>query len=315
MLGAVLVGLGAIGQGYDSQHPDLRLTHASALAASDSFTLLCGIDPASDRRSEFVERFGVPAFHDVEEATDAIPESLVVVATPDSSHLSTVRHILSCGTPTAMLLEKPVGRDARDAEEIEAMIANRNVRTWVNYMRRVDPLWQDALSLVRERDDLTEAICLFFSGDLRHIGCHFVDFLISLGYGEIWVDPRVRSGAAGPSLARLSAGPVQARLMWQESPPTGLFPAEHGVTAMLARKGFEYLETPHGVWLNDLALGRAQEQGQSSLLTNYQELVYQSIHQALQGTETPLATIHDAVLVQRVIDQIYLAMNRRFDER
>jgi len=135
----VLVGLGAVGMGYDLDlDPGLHaLTHASAISADPRFQLIAGVDVDRERRAMFADRYGVPAFGSPEEVDGS--SDVVVVATPAGTHLEVAKRVAGCLDPRVLLLEKPMGETLADARDIVALAtgADRDVR--VNFHRAADP--------------------------------------------------------------------------------------------------------------------------------------------------------------------------------
>lgn len=138
---SVLIGLGAIGMGLDLQAsgPTCR-THARALSLSPEWTIVGGVEPDTRARRTAVETYGWPVFESLQAlAESSAPPQLVVIATPTDSHLETVREVLGIWQPELLLLEKPAGSSAHEAQEIVALASKAGSAHFVNYFRKAIP--------------------------------------------------------------------------------------------------------------------------------------------------------------------------------
>ena len=138
--GALIVGLGAIGMGYDLRGVDDRiLTHARAFDRHPGFDLLGGVDPDAERRGLFEGTYGAPAFPSLDSALGRVLPDVVGVAVPTALHLRTVRQALATHLPKVILCEKPLSLDMSEARELVDLCARAGVSLVVNYFRRSDP--------------------------------------------------------------------------------------------------------------------------------------------------------------------------------
>ena len=86
--GVLLVGLGAVGMGYDLNPPsDTRVaTHARAFTVQASFGPLSAVDTDADQRRAFDETYGGRSYGSLLEAIAHHRPRIVVIATPTPTH-------------------------------------------------------------------------------------------------------------------------------------------------------------------------------------------------------------------------------------
>jgi len=132
-LRALLVGLGQIGCGYDSDIPfrsdqprsSLRtLSHARALACHPGFELVAGIDPCAKARQRFNLLYEAPSYSDISSwwaNSGDPPPDLVVIAVPAQVQLSLVQNLLQLTQPQLLLLEKPVASSLEQARGLQVV--------------------------------------------------------------------------------------------------------------------------------------------------------------------------------------------------
>lgn len=207
----LLVGLGAIGMGYDFDHADDRAyTHARALQSHAAFGPVCAVDPDAARRDAFVARYGGRACATLGEAlASGVPE-IVIIATPTATHASLLREILQAGAPRAVLCEKPLAPDPAEARQMLEACEARGVSLYVNYMRRAEPgavAVRDMLADGRIATPLRGVV--WYSKGVGHNGSHFIDLL------RFWLGDVAE--------ARL----VRAGRRWQDSDPEPDFVLDH----------------------------------------------------------------------------------------
>ncbi len=176
----MLIGLGAIGMGYDLDHEDAgRIrTHARAFSVAGTFGPLCGVDPDSARRRTFEARYAGPAYAAVDEALGPHDPGVVVIACPTSAHGQTLTRVLELRTPRAILCEKPLADDWHEAEAMLRLCQARGVALYVNYMRRADPAVAAVKQMI-EREEIIGPLkgVAWYSKGLVHNGSHFVDLM------------------------------------------------------------------------------------------------------------------------------------------
>lgn len=178
--GALVVGLGQIGMGYDLDHDPGKyiLTHSRAFQQHRQFRLLGGVDPDPKRRRLFEEHYGVPAYTDVEAAVQSLRPDVVSVSVPTPEHLWVVRTILQSGTPAAILCEKPFSSGVEEAREMLELGAGQGCRLYANYMRRSDPGVLEIKRRLKEGKIASPVKgVVWYSKGMLHNGSHFINLL------------------------------------------------------------------------------------------------------------------------------------------
>jgi predicted dehydrogenase len=175
-----IVGLGAIGMGYDLANPakDRVCTHARAFSLSDDFGPLIGIDPDADKRRIFDEVYGGPSYQSLEAGLQEHHPTVVVIATPTAAHSSTLERVVQCCMPRLILCEKPLAHDPATATAMLAACKQREIALYVNYMRRADP-GVIAFKTMIEQSSVIAPLkgVVWYSKGLIHNGSHFVDLM------------------------------------------------------------------------------------------------------------------------------------------
>ena len=187
-LGTLIVGLGKIGMGYDlGLNPATHVySHARAFNLHPAFHLLGGVDPDDQQRRGFEREYHCPAFANIETALVRVQPELIVIAVPTSSHAETLYRVLKQLRPVAVLCEKPLSYDLKEARAMVRSCADQGVRLFVNYMRRSDP---GVVSVKRRLDsgEIGSPVkgVAWYSKGLIHNGSHFFNLL------EYWLGKMV----------------------------------------------------------------------------------------------------------------------------
>lgn len=203
-LGVLIVGLGQIGMGYDLELDPQRYvyTHARAFSQHLGFHLLAAVDPDAGRRQVFEQTFKAPAYATLGAALAHHRPDLVVIATPTAQHKEALQEVLGHSSPVAVLCEKPLSYDLEEGQWMATACAEKDVKLYVNYMRRADP----AVAEVKRRlqdwggGNPVKGV-VWYSKGLLHNGSHFFNLLeywlghmtgcASINSGRLWaqVDP------------------------------------------------------------------------------------------------------------------------------
>ena len=105
--GVIIVGTGLIAR-----------FHAQAVNASEKLRLIAVVHPVKGRGDAFAAEFGVPLFHDYDEAFSLADAGMVLVASPSGAHdeavLAAARHRMP------VLVEKPLTITSERAERLIA---------------------------------------------------------------------------------------------------------------------------------------------------------------------------------------------------
>jgi predicted dehydrogenase len=180
----LLIGLGAVGMGYDfdTKNAGVVSTHARAFANHADFELAGGVDTDPGACVRFQQRYGGWAGTDVAEALCAVTPDVVVVASPTRYHGDAVRAALRHAKPKLILCEKPLSYSLKDARAMVVACRQAGCLFYVNYQRRVEP---GALEVKRRLQSGAIATplkgVLWYSKGLLHNGSHFSNLL------EFWL--------------------------------------------------------------------------------------------------------------------------------
>ena len=183
MKSVLLIGLGNVALSYDAR--DVAgtkvLSHARAFSRHPSFHLIGGVDIDVSRRDWFEQVYRLPSYKSIETAMRDLSPDIVVVATPTALHRQTVLDVFSSGRPKAILCEKPLAYNLRDAEQIAAACEKHNCSLYVNFFRQAEP----GVAEIRER--LADGRISFplkgvvwYSRGIFNSGSHFLNLLQSL---------------------------------------------------------------------------------------------------------------------------------------
>lgn len=110
--------------------------------------LLCAVADPGPQAGEFAAACGVAYFADYRQMLDQARPEAVIIANPNTLHVSTALDCLAAGVP--VLLEKPVGVDLGEVRELVAASRRHGVPVLVGHHRRHNPLIVRAHALLRE---------------------------------------------------------------------------------------------------------------------------------------------------------------------
>jgi hypothetical protein len=183
-----LIGLGAIGMGYDYFNRDsLGITHARAIEKHPDFFCTGAYDLDKDKRAQFEREFGVESHSSLKAGLQKFEPDVVIIATPTNQHLSTLVEVLSYCTPSVILCEKPLTIDSTTGKDFLQFASNAEVPVFVNYFRN------SARSTFEIRDRISGGIfrvpfvgeCRYNKGTLN-TASHFLN-LFELWFGSDFI--------------------------------------------------------------------------------------------------------------------------------
>ena len=188
--GSLIIGLGQIGMEYDFDISSDKsiFTHARAFSTHQDFELLGAVDPSSEKRSRFINKFNKPAFSDLKEALEQIDPEIIVIATPTNYHKVILQQVLKIRKPKAIICEKPLSYDIEDARFMIDLCEQKGVKLYVNYMRRSD------MGVIEVKDRISKGLIVgpfkgvvWYSKGFLHNGSHFFNLL------EFWLGEYLNS--------------------------------------------------------------------------------------------------------------------------
>lgn len=305
----LLVGLGNIGVGYDLDGPKKSFfTHAKALTHHPRFELIGGVDPSEKSRYRFEQKYGLPTYPSMASLSGREAIDGVVFASPTSTHLSIVGS-LEASPLRFVMVEKPVGVNARETEACLSHIASLGARAFVNYIRRATAgakEIQEGFATGRWGQPMGGT--LRYSGSLRNSACHFLNLL------ELWLgEPRqVLSLGGSPTapnfLLRFDTHSIYCLAMG-ESAPYSVGEIEIWCQNGLLRYGLGGEKCEWAPILADRnfpgekALSRSNQEFGAGL-DRYQYEVYDEISGALEAGRESALDGSAALATSRLLDQI-----------
>jgi predicted dehydrogenase len=177
-LRTVLVGFGRVAAGYAGDRRTARhyayATHAQVLRDHPAFAWEGVIDPDAAARREARERWGIDlAVTDPAALLARCDPEVAVLAIPPEGRRGIVETLPSL---RAVLVEKPLGRDLHEAEQLLAACRDRGILVQVNLWRRADRLTRE-LAGGRLHDLVGRPQVAFgvYGNGLRNNGTHMID--------------------------------------------------------------------------------------------------------------------------------------------
>jgi predicted dehydrogenase len=130
-----IVGAGRIGSTFDAPGTKNVLTHAHAFSTNPRTTLVALVDTNREHGKKEAARWGAAFFDDVGKMFEAVKPDIVVIATPDSTHVKMLQLVLS-KNPKLIVYEKPVATKAGEVAQLQTL--KTNIPIIVNFRRRFD---------------------------------------------------------------------------------------------------------------------------------------------------------------------------------
>ena len=187
MIRCGIIGLGRIGTLLEEdQRREKPATHAGAMVAHPSCTLVGGYDIDSERCAQFSARWGVPANYS--SAADFLTQSnlqILSIATHPDSHRSLVSLAVRYRIPV-VICEKPLADTLWHARSIMKLHQKRQSCIIVNHERRYAENWQRARRAIHSGDygtliSIRATLCFGATKPknsvLVHDGTHLFDLL------------------------------------------------------------------------------------------------------------------------------------------
>lgn len=130
-----LIGAGNMGQQH--YHHLKSLTQAT----------LCAVADPGPQAADLAAQWGVGYFSDYRQMLEHVKPEAVIIANPNTLHVSTALDCLAAGVP--VLLEKPVGVDMDEVRQLVAVSKATGVPVLVGHHRRHNPLIVRARELLQ----------------------------------------------------------------------------------------------------------------------------------------------------------------------
>ncbi len=120
-------------------------------------------------------------FTSIEQVADEYEPQILVLATPPSGRLETIKSFSSL---KAIIMEKPVAYDFNQATKIVDYCAENNILLQVNYWRRFDGAVIDLKAKIDETIGKPQVIFMTYGNGVRNNGVHLIDQIRYL-FGDI----------------------------------------------------------------------------------------------------------------------------------
>ncbi len=316
---ALIVGLGAIGMGYDFDHAEDRVySHARALATHPAFGAAAAVDPDESRRAAYTQRYGGATYATLAEALANVKPEIAIIATPTGLHAPQVEQVLREAAPRAILCEKPLAPDLAQAQAIVSGCEARGVRLYVNYMRRAEPGAVAVRDMIADGRIATPLKGLvWYSKGVCHNGSHFIDLM------RHWLGDVRDARVIRPGRLWDGADPEPDFLLEHERGPVTYLAAReecfsHYTAELIAPNGrVYYARGGEAIYWQPLVADPefpgytvldAQPRALAGDMPRYQWHVLEQLRRALAGEPNTLCTGRDALAtladVFRVTDQL-----------
>jgi predicted dehydrogenase len=142
ILRVLIVGCGNIAGGFDKVRlsSDLPLTHAGAYTHDARFSIVACVEPDDNRRSEFMETWGVPlGFRSIDKLVRSDEQfDVISICSPTACHSHDIKAVLQL-KPKLIFCEKPVANSLNETERLVNECSKANILLAVNYTRRWVP--------------------------------------------------------------------------------------------------------------------------------------------------------------------------------
>ena len=174
--------LGIIGTGQ------IGSRHLQALALIDRPVSIQVVDPSPASLKTARERFNevkgsgnvehVEYLKDISEMTPEL--DCVLIATKADIRRQALEQLLAQKHVSYLILEKVLFQKKDDFEAVNALLNRCNVKTWVNFPRRVWPIYQE----LKKKLTNVNTVDFNVTGSRWGLGCNGLIFLISLHFSR-----------------------------------------------------------------------------------------------------------------------------------
>jgi len=133
MLKTAVIGVGYLGR-----------FHAQKYVALAESELVGVVDVDSVQGQKVADEIGVPFFNDFHEVLDLVDAVSIVV--PTVHHFETAKAFMEKGVH--VLLEKPFAANIEEAEELEQLSRDKNLRLQIGHLERFNPVFTEFQELI-----------------------------------------------------------------------------------------------------------------------------------------------------------------------
>lgn len=177
----LIIGCGNIAGGFDALRSPEQMprSHAGAFTKHGRYRILACVEPMSERRAEFMQRWAVPeGYADIAElASHAGRYDVISVCSPTSEHYRDVKVAIAL-RPRLIFCEKPLAPQLSQASELVEACRLAGIPLAVNYTRRWDTdLVQLAADLKNGVWGAVRSVSGIYTKGILNNGSHMVDLL------------------------------------------------------------------------------------------------------------------------------------------
>jgi len=185
MFKVLIIGAGAIAQGFDSPESDRILTHIKGFSRHPSCEVVGICDAQLERAQEAAKRWGIANAASTPEELAHVKPDIISICTPDDTHEDYLRRALAL-KPSAVFCEKPLGYDVENVRDLVQEYKEAGVQLAVNYSRRWLPDIQALQRAISAEwfGNIVSARVKYYKGFLHNCS-HLLDVLTMLVQPEV----------------------------------------------------------------------------------------------------------------------------------
>ena len=190
MYKTAIIGLGQIGYKIDEDSfRTIIWSHAKAYKKHNKTKLIavCDIDKTS--YDDFKIYYpNIDFYDDYVKMVEDVEIDIVSICTPTPTHLDIVRNIAKSKPPKAIFIEKPMGKNIKEAHEIVKLCKDSGTILAVNYMRRWENKYRSIKKLIDDNimGDLY-SLTAYGSTALLTSTSHLIDIFLYYGGDIAWL--------------------------------------------------------------------------------------------------------------------------------
>jgi len=186
---ALIIGLGNIAVGYDLNSSEREIhTHSKAYLNHPRVNLIGGIDSSQNQREVFNTFSSKNSWCNISDFVNSCPEisvDIVSICTPTSLREDVIAETIDKLIPKAILLEKPIAQDVKEAKLILELQNKNNVRIFVNYFRSFIESYQSLFSEIKSlKYGRIQSVDVCYSKGLFNNASHYINILSLIFDGE-----------------------------------------------------------------------------------------------------------------------------------
>lgn len=179
-----IIGAGRIGAFFDSPQSEDILTHAHACLVNPDTELVGFVDVNEDAGKRATSMWGGKYYKSVGQLFSKEQVDIVIVCTPDEFHYDVVKEVLE-HKPKVVVLEKPVAKTFKEAEDITKLAKEKEVPVVINYIRRFDPVMHHVKNdITSEKYGKVLGGMGMYAKGIKYGGSHLVDLMQFL-FGKV----------------------------------------------------------------------------------------------------------------------------------